>query len=274
MVRLLLFLRHIRPLLLFIAIEFVCIGLFLSENSYQRARAVAISHSMLGGIHGMITSTGNYFSLKEHNESLIKENLELRSKLSTYLEDTVIGKFPQIAPLDYKVVKVVSNSYTKRANYITIDAGRNQGIEPEMALFNSDGIVGYVRYCSENFSVAISVLNIKDFNTSGRLRDKISAGSINWNGENIREVIMTDIPAHTEIERGDTVVTTEYSNIFPEGLPIGLIESSEVGDNLLITAKVRLLADMSSLNYLYAVSLAGQRERAELEALLTEGAEQ
>ncbi len=267
MVRLLLFLKHIRPLLLFLAIEVVCIGLFLSDNSYQRARMVALSHSVLGGMDGVISSAGDYFSLEEQNITLLRENAELHRRLSSTVEDTIIGEYPPNEVLDYKVVRVVGNSYTKRNNFITISAGRNQGIEPDMALFNSDGIVGYVRYCSENFSVAISVLNVRDFNTSGRLDDIISAGSVNWDGRDYREVIMSEIPAHTPIQRGDTVVTTQYSNIFPEGIPIGLVESTEVKDNLLIEARVRLLADMSSLNYLYAVSLAGQREREELEAL-------
>lgn len=171
---------------------------------------------------------------------------------------------------DYIVVKVVGNTYTKRNNFITVAGGTAQGILPDMALFNSDGIVGYVKYSSENFSVAVSVLNYRDFRTSGTLTYEDSPGSIYWDGTSYEEVVMDEISSHTPIQPGDTIVTTQYSNIFPENIPIGVVSEVGKGYNELLKARVKLLVDFSGLDYLYAVSLSGQKERQELENKIEE----
>ncbi len=268
MIRLLLFLKKIYPFLLFLAIEIVCLGVFLSQSGYQRAKMIAISHTIVGSLHGYITNTSNYFSLQRQNEELLKENARLYEQLSLFEEMPTLRQLSLDKIQDYKIVKVINNTYTKRNNYITIDAGTKQGIEPDMALFNSDGVVGYVKYCSENFSVAVSILNSRDFRTSGTLMKESSPGSLYWDGGDYREVVMEEIPAHTPIEIGDTIVTTEYSNIFPPGIVVGTVSEVKEDYNLLMSARVRLAADMTKLHYLYAVSLEANKERAELEAVI------
>lgn len=263
MIRLLLFFKKLQPLLLFLALEIVLFNVFLSQNSYQRAKVVAASHWLSGKLKGWSGDVGNFLELSEQNAMLVRENARLHSQLAALpLDSSRID----IEPMDeYRVVKVVNNSFTEPNNFITISAGRMQGISPDMALFNSEGIVGYVKYSSDNFSIAISVLNMRDFRTSGKLKRENSAGSIRWDALSHREVVMEDISSHTPINPGDTVVTTEFSNIFPEGIPIGVVKDVVKGRNELLIARLELLADFSGLNYLYAVSLDGQREREELE---------
>ncbi len=271
MVRLLLFLKRIAPLLLFVAIELVALSIFFSHNAYQRAKMVAVSNYFTGGIHGYLSSAKNYFSLKEQNELLLIENAKMRAEIervSSILGDSlnVEMEIPlQSNFVDCKVVRVVNNTYSRRNNYITISGGTRQGVVPEMALFNSAGIVGYVKYCSEDYSVAISMLNHQDFRTSGKVKGEGNPGSINWDGLDYRRVTMDEIPAHTNIAVGDTIVTTEFSNIFPPNIPIGIVESVDNTTSVLIKAEITTLADMTKLNYLYAVSLKGQNQRTELE---------
>lgn len=263
MIRLLLFLKKIYVLLLFVALEVVCLSIFLSQSPYQRAKMVGVSNYFAGGIHSYLSGVTNYFSLSEQNASLLRENAQLREMLSLYNADTTTNRVSDTT--DVKIVRVVSNSYAKRNNHIVIAAGLRQGIEPDMALFNSDGIVGYVKFCSQNYSVAISILNHQDFRTSGRIKGTDNPGSISWDGVDYRRVTMDEIPAHTEIRIGDTIVTTDYSNIFPANIPIGIVERIENANSMMMVARLRTTADMSRLTYLYAVSLTGQRERQELE---------
>lgn len=271
MIRLLLFLKKIYVLLLFVGLEIVCLSIFLSQSPYQRAKMVGVSNYFVGGIHSYLSGVSSYFSLTDQNLALLRENAELHAKLSAFLIDTLSVQSTDISTP--KVVRVVNNSYTKRNNYIVIAAGTRQGIVPDMALFNSDGIVGYVKHCSANYSVAISMLNHQDFRTSGKIRDTDNPGSINWDGVDYRQVTMDEIPAHTEIKVGDTIVTTDYSNIFPPDIPIGVVVRVENANSIMMVARLRTMADMSRLNYLYAVSLRGQRERQELEATIPEEVE-
>ncbi len=246
----------------------VCFWIFLGNSAYHRTKLMAISHRVSVGMHKQMSAIGDYFSLSHQNQLLLTENVRLHKQLSAYKEDTLLQKIDY--ELEYHIVKVVRNTYTGRNNFITIASGLNQGILPNMALFNGDGIVGYVKYCSSNFSVAVSVLNVRDFRTSGKLLGDEGQGSIWWDGGSYREVVMDEIPAHTKLQIGDTVTTTEFSNIFPEGLCIGVVRGYEVVENLLMRARLELLADMSSLTYLYAVMLEGQGERRFLERLIEE----
>ncbi|MEG3048061.1 MAG: rod shape-determining protein MreC, partial [Mucinivorans sp.] len=146
-----------------------------------------------------------------------------------------------------------------------ITGGTSAGIEPDMALFNASGIVGYVLYCSEHFAVATSVLNYSIFRTSGRIKGSDFKGSISWNGDDYRVVDFDEVPKYSNIAVGDTILTTESSNIFPDGLPIGTVRSFELTNGTFYKAKVTLLADLSRLSELYVVKLPMHDERRLLE---------
>lgn len=264
MIRLLLFLKKIYVLLLFVGLEIVCLTIFFSQSPYQRAKMVGVSNYFVGGIHSYFSGVSSYFSLSDENMALMRENAQLREMLSQFSMDTSMLHLPTYS-FDHKIVRVVNNSYAKRNNYIVIAAGLRQGIVPDMALFNSDGIVGYVKHSSDNYSVAISLLNHQDFHTSGKIKGTDNPGSISWDGIDYRRVTMDEIPAHTDIKIGDTIVTTDHSNIFPADIPIGVVESVENANSMMMSARIRTTADMSRLGYLYAVSLRGQRERQQLE---------
>ncbi len=272
MIRLLIFFKRAFPLVLFVVIEYFCLNIFFGQNAYQRARAVALSHYFVGGLNGTLSSASNYLSLDDQNIMLLRENAALRHELDQ-LRAQVNDTLQHLPPLtlqqgdnsiDYKIVRTLNNSFTSRNNFITVSGGESAGIRPEMALFNSDGIVGYVKHVSENFAVAVSVLNNRDFRTSGRLSDG-NIGSISWDGLFYDEVVMDEIPAHAILTIGDTVTTTQYSNIFPEGLNIGTIESFEQLHNTLYRARIKLLVDMTRLNYLYASQPHGHAQRMQLE---------
>ncbi|MEG1413545.1 MAG: rod shape-determining protein MreC [Mucinivorans sp.] len=246
----------------------MCFTIFFHNNPYQRAAALAAANNVVGGLHAKISGVTNYFQLSAENEALMLENARLRGELLGFqLRDTMSGRQVGVTvdSLPIKVVKVVRNTIGGRDNFITITGGRSAGIEPDMALFNTQGIVGYVLYCSEHFAVATSILNHSIFHTSGKIQSSDFTGSISWNGENYRIVDFDEVPKYSNIKFGDTILTTEYSNIFPPNLPIGTIRSFELINGTFFRAKITLLADLSRLNYLYAVKLPMQNERREVE---------
>lgn len=274
MIRLFLFFKRIAPFLLFVVLELVAFSVYFSQDSYQRAKMVAISNYLTGGIHSKLSDVSNYFNLSEQNIDLLKENAALQSEVKELKELLELVKMDSVALVnayefeDSKVVKVINNSYTNMNNYITIASGANQGIRPQMALFNSRGIVGYIKYCGENYSVAVSMLNRRDFRTSGMVQGKEnSLGSICWDGLDYNRVTMEEIPNHSIIDVGDTVVTTEYSNIFPAGIAVGIVESVVKVTDVLKEATLSTMADMSSLDYLYAVELPYRTEREMMEEM-------
>jgi len=78
--------------------------------------------------------------------------------------------------------------------------------------------------------------------------------------------LLTDIPTHARIKAGDTVITSELSGIFPEGLMVGTIESYERRINeSFYTVKVKLRADLKRVNHVFVIKNKFKTERDSLE---------
>ena len=105
-----------------------------------------------------------------------------------------------------------------------------------MAVTAGYSVAGVIVGCSENFSVAMSLLNL-DFRLSTRMRSNGYFGSLSWDGRDYRQAILSDIPQHVSVNVGDTIETTGYSAIFPEGIMVGTVSDFEKtgGDFYIIT---------------------------------------
>ena len=86
-----------------------------------------------------------------------------------------------------------------------------------MAVISGNGVAGVIVGCSENYSVAMSLLNL-DFKLSARIKSNGYFGSLSWDGRDYRYAVLSEIPQHVIVNVGDTIETTGYSAIFPEGV--------------------------------------------------------
>jgi rod shape-determining protein MreC len=165
----------------------------------------------------------------------------------------------------YLSAKVVNSSVNKRRNYLTLNVGSEQGITRDMAVMSSIGIVGIVTDVSENFSSVMSVLH-KDIRVNCQLKRDRSYGPLVWDGKDYRYCLLTDIPTHARIKTGDTIITSELSGIFPEGIVVGTIDSYERRQNEdFYTVKVKLSADLKKVNHVYIIKNIFKTERDVLE---------
>lgn len=278
MLKLLLFLRRIHYVLLFIALEVIAVSVFIRSNTYHRAKIAGVSNILTGWVYNQTSDVSGYFGLKAENQRLLEENGRLLAELtndrvadSLFSEDHWEASEAGAETLhfyEYQTARVLNNRVTKRENYITINKGSLDGIEPEMALITDDGIVGYVVSCSPHFSIAASILNTKLFRTSGCIKGSDFAGSIYWDGENYEEVILDEIPKYAQMAIGDTITTTFYSYIFPPEQPIGTIASYEMVNGTFYKIRVKLFADMTRLRNVYVIRYLDQEERRALEATI------
>lgn len=150
-------------------------------------------------------------------------------------------------------------------NYITLNKGSLQGIKPEMAVVTSQGVVGVVKSVSQNFSTAISLLNSR-LKISAKIKKNNYFGSVSWDGMNYREARLFEIPIHVSIQPGDTIVTSGFSSIFPEGLMLGTIQEIEPssGGNF-HEVTILLSNDFKALSYVKIIGDLMKSERVELE---------
>ncbi|MGB3619385.1 MAG: rod shape-determining protein MreC, partial [Catalinimonas sp.] len=170
--------------------------------------------------------------------------------------------------------KVVNNSIRRAKNYFTLNRGRADGIRPGMGVASPDGVAGRVRAVSERYATVTSLLHTKLL-IAAQLERGQAFGRLQWDGRNPRTAKLIDIVRHVKPQEGDTVVTSGYSALFPEGMPVGTIESVAIRDNdTYYDLRVRLFTDFSTLQHVYVIENLQRPEQDSLEVASTEPDEQ
>jgi rod shape-determining protein MreC len=98
-----------------------------------------------------------------------------------------------------------------------------------MGVICSNGIVGTVQYVSRNYSVVLSFLNSQS-NLSVKVKKNNAFGSLVWEGDDPGEARLKDVNKHVQIAIKDEIVTSNYSTIYPEGIPVGTISNHYLDD--------------------------------------------
>lgn len=256
-------------LILFIALEGISVFLMVENNEFQRARFIQLAQNISGNLYGKIDNFKAYLSLKDANKALADENALLRNKLESLTKVEKIKKdtiFDTVYRQQYTYLsaKVINNSVGKQYNYITLNKGSRDGVIQDMAVISTFGVVGVVEAVSSNYSIVLGVLN-RNFKVSAKIKKNNFFGTLSWNGLNSEICQLNDIPHHVKIAKGDTVVTTGFSSIFPEGIKIGTIDDFDLKDGNFYTIKVKLSNNFRNLNYVSLIDNLMKKEQMELE---------
>lgn len=128
-----------------------------------------------------------------------------------------------------------------------------QGVKPDMGVITPGGIVGIVREVSDNFCVVMSLLH-KDCKISASVKRDGTFGQLSWNYLDYRQGEMVDLPTHSKIAIGDTLVTSGFGDAFPAGIPVGTVMHFErKGGDKTYTVRVKFTTDFRKLHHVYIV---------------------
>lgn len=251
------FLSTYNNIILFLLLEAFSVYLLTSSNDYHTSVFLGGVRSFTARVEKNAAGVLDYINLNEKNRLLSEENLKLREELERIKSNLPVASMsgtPFIGDyyFNWQVAKVINNSVNKQKNFITLDIGRKDGVESDMAVVGPNGIVGIIVSTSENISMAMSVLNL-DFRMSARLKKNEYFGSLSWDGHNQRIVQFNEIPYHVQVEVGDTIETSGFSAIFPSGLPVGIVSDIDRSGGDFYRIYVDLLTDFKKLNYVYVL---------------------
>ena len=244
------------PFLLFLFLEVVSVVLIVNYNSFQRSGFLNSSNAVSASIYNSYSGVVQYFRLAKVNASLAEENAQLRNKIDKYenaLIDSASYFNKQDTSFRFIPARVINNSVNKQQNYITLNKGRKDGVKPDQGIISANGVVGIVTNVSESYSMGLSVLNPR-WSVSAKLKKSGFYGSLIWNGQDYKKAALNEIPFHIDLQVGDTIVTSGYSSVFPEGILIGTIASyaRPEGENY-YTIDVLLSADFKSVTYVEVI---------------------
>lgn len=243
--------------LLFVVLEAVSLWLLFSYNAYQGSVWLTSANTVVGKVYEWESKAVAFFSLRQANEELTQRNVELTEQVQLMKQELASAKGEGVK-LDsveasrlsgYKLTsaKVVSNELDKRDNLITINKGSLDGIRPDMGVVSGLGVVGIVYQTAPRYSVVIPVLNSHS-NISCMIEGRGYFGYLHWNGGYRHLAYVDDVPRHARFKKGDWVVTSGYSSVFPEGIRVGRIKYIfNSPDGLSYRLKVELATDFGNL---------------------------
>lgn len=244
--------------LVFIALEVAAFLLLSWNNVYPRSILLSTANNVVAWQHQQISEIKAYFTLRTQNEQLAAENAELRNQICA-MDSAKTGD-----DIHYVPAKVVQMTTNELHNYLTINRGTKDGIQRGQGIRNEDGVVGIVRTVGRNYSVVLPIINTHT-NLSCRFAKNDYIGTLQWDGKDSRFAQLTDVAAHMVVNPGDTIITSGLSPVFPEGIPVGIVENSilKEGDSY-YTIQVRLYTNFKRLKYVEVVQNAAQQELEEL----------
>ena len=264
------FLDKNKLFILFLLLEFFAIIFTIQSHSYHKSKFVNSANFLTGGVYKRINNFKEFLLLKKENERLNDENVYLKNLLgldTTHLvqqDFTIVDSLKYQQKYKYTGAKVINNNYRKNNNYLTIDKGSNQGLESELAVINSKGIVGITKSVSGNYATVLSILNVNS-RINAKLLNSDHYGSLSWDNNDYNVVQLLDIPIQAAVYNGDTIVTGGKSTIFPEGVPIGIIKDFKTLNNTYEFINISLFNDMSSIGYVEVIKNFDKLEIKNLE---------
>lgn len=168
----------------------------------------------------------------------LKKTLELNQTLSesSYLNATVVNR-----NLGYWY------------NTITIDKGSYNGVEKDMPVIVSEGLIGKVTKVT-NFNSTVKLITSDDVNnkTSVKIKvgDKFVYGLLSGYDKQKRTFIVEGISDNTEIPKDSVVTTTGMGDSFPSGIVVGKVKRVTTDNfDLAKTVEVTSSVDYDDLSF-------------------------
>jgi rod shape-determining protein MreC len=238
-------------------LEAISIGLIVSYNSPQGAVFFNSSNQFTGRFLTLRDNFVEHFYLSSANDALAEKNASLIKELQTYKQPTDSVYLALDSALqstfEFRSARVINNSLHLNQNHLTLNKGKKHGIKEGMGVFNEEGIIGRVKGVSQNFASVISLLHTETL-VSSKIKKTDVFGSTKWDGRDSQKAKLIYVPRHVTIAVGDTIVTSGYNSIFPEGINIGIVDEVETGEETnYLDITIKLTVDFSKLTYVYLV---------------------
>lgn len=279
-----LFIRKFSNFLFFLVLQIISLYFLFTYNKFHEAAFMGVAGEFTGRISQRYNNVQYYFQLKSTNDSLVKQNTHLLNLLrqdyegadtsARFFTDTLkVDSLLTIQRFKYYDAKIAGSFVSTQNNYFTIHRGTNQGLpkNKEWGVISPSGIAGRVVSVGENFTVVMSVLN-RQFVVNSMLKKGGETGRVTWDGDNPSYLRLVNIPKSAKVEKGDSVLTSTVSDIYPPGIMVGTVAEiiDDKSSNFYIL-KLKTATNFSNLQFVYVLEDLQKEERQKLEDPIKKG---
>ncbi len=235
------------PFLIYI---FLSIILFSGNSEQKLAKANFLNRTLYYPFISFVTKIEELFGIAEENKYLANQLAtkvlsvnRLRSKLEQ-IKDLKL-EF-EVDDFDFILADIIAHSGNFQEKNFIINKGRKDEIKINYPVISHRGIVGKIINASQNYSVVLP-FNHSSFKLSVNTKKNKHMGLLE--SDIYGNIVMSFIKLGSDITLGDTIVTSNISNIFPEGFPVGVVNSLyESQDRTHMNASIHPFADTSSMD--------------------------
>lgn len=158
-------------------------------------------------------------------ERLIVLSLEKEALLEYEVENVRLKEmldFKRKSEIEMVPAKVINMGLISNLLSMTVDVGSNVGVSKNSPVITPSGIIGKISVVNNNSSV-VQLISDPDFRIGVRFLPSGATGILRWRINNICDV--REVYKNSIINVGDRVITSGLSDIFPTGLPVGIVSS-------------------------------------------------
>ncbi len=245
-----------KTFLLFLLLFSISIIFTIQSHSYHKSKFINSANFFTGGIYNSVNNISTYFSLKSQNQVLTEENNRLKSLLFNSISEadsSFIDSLSYQGLYTLSTARIIKNSYTATDNILTINKGTNHNIKEDFGVITSKGILGIIKNPSNNYSTVISILNTTS-KISAQLKKTNHYGTLTWDGNSPEFAQLIDIQKIAPIKKGDTIITSGRSSIFPKNIGVGIVEGFKLdATENYYEINVKLFNDMTNLEHVHII---------------------
>jgi len=163
--------------------------------------------------------------VNEENQYLREKNLQLNLELESILyaadENEKLRElldFKRNTHLKIIPSRIINKGIQANINSLTIDVGKSVGVRPNQAVLTPDGIIGKTIQTGK-ISSQVQSISDNNFRLSVRIMPSGAVGILRWYKNNVCKIY--EVQKNVNINIGDRVITSGFSNIYPPKLPVG-----------------------------------------------------
>lgn len=270
------YLGNLKEYIIFSALIIASLLLIFQNDNIQVRFIRVIAVNVIGTIQDGYSFIPNIFELERENKSLRESNIELSKELSllkeSKLENLRLNSMLEFRQrTNYRVAtgKIIGKTLIQTRNNITLNIGERDSVKIGMPVITDRGLVGKIVAVSANYSIAQILLN-KDLKISVKVQRSRVDGILSWDGEG--KVRMKNVSKSADVKTGDIIITSEYSNTFPAGIPIGYVTTDNTLDNLFKNIEVETFVNFETVEEVFVLKSLSDDERRDLEKRFNEKA--
>ena len=206
---------------------FLSFSLLFNRNNDEMSVIRGFSSDFVSFLSTPLVKVKSLAIVNEENQYLREKNLQLNLQLESILyaadENEKLRElldFKRKTRLNIIPASIINKGIQTNVKSVTLDVGTSSSVMPNQAVLTPHGVIGKTVQVGEKSSIVQSISD-NNFRLSVRIMPSGAVGILRWSENNTCKVY--EVQKNVEINIGDRVITSGFSKIYPEKLPVGIV---------------------------------------------------